>query len=228
MLIKQVLIVWISILIITSGNDQTGGNSAGGAGTSERKTSAGKAIGTTNEAGQQEGVQKVNTGDLCEGNPQHADKTSGFTFLAACASCISKAGVDGQTCWLNTWTFSTHCECESYEFDKCHCYSSLNIMGTFCYVFLPVIMLAVIIIIQVCMRYTFCPMAKMEKELQAAEKKQAKKKKAGGTEGGSKKGSLDGMSFVLSCKIYLAPNCYVYIFMFFSPEATGGDLVEED
>ena len=110
----------------------------------------------------------------------------GWEFYASCATCVSKATVDGQHCYLNTFTFKTHCECASLEFADCRCWKSTNFFGTFVYIFLPVITLAVIIILHSCRRHSFCPMAKMEAELANMEKANAKKKKESG-------GSFDGM-----------------------------------
>lgn len=175
--------IWISIVMTANKGTPNGATQ------SNAKQAAGKAIDNENDAGQQEGVVKVRTGDLCEGNPKHSDPQSTVEFIPACATCISKAAVEGQSCYENTWTFQTHCECDSMEFTTCHCWRSLNYLGTFSYVFLPIITLAVIIVIQVCMRYTFCPVAKMEKELQEMQKKEARKKKAGA----SQKGTIDSM-----------------------------------
>ena len=72
---------------------------------------------------------------------QHADPNSGSNFTHH-VPCVPTT-VEGQTYYMNTWTWRTHCECDSMEFTNCHCYKSLNWLGTFCYMFLPIIMLAV-------------------------------------------------------------------------------------
>eukprot|EP01084_Bolivina_argentea_P037418 69202_1 len=173
-----VLLISISIQIhVCASANQPQAKSAATGTTSQ--TTVGNAIQTANQAGAQEGVTKVKTGDLCEGNPEHGDPSSTSSFMASCATCISKAAVDGESCYLNTFTFRTHCECDSYEFQKCHCYRSLHYVGTFAYIFLPILLLAVVVVIQICKNYKFCPMAKMEAELVTMKKQKAKRKKEG-------------------------------------------------
>eukprot|EP01083_Nonionella_stella_P140455 430773_1 len=97
---KRIIALFLLISVIfCDANNQAGAGKATGS-----KSAAGKSLDTTNQANVQEGITKVRTGDLCDGNPHHADPTTGVPFRASCATCISKAAVEGQSCYLNTWT----------------------------------------------------------------------------------------------------------------------------
>ena len=154
-------------LLIGHAEVKAAGGKGGGKG-GDTTTEAGKNIESATKGNEQEGIIKIITGDLCEGNVYTADPSNegGLEFIPACASCVSNAGVLDQDCYLNTWTFRTFCECDSYEFANCWCRRTLNIGGAFAYVVLPVTLLALIVIIQVCRKFPFCPLAKLDKQLE--------------------------------------------------------------
>ena len=137
--------------------------------------------------------QKIRTGDLCAGNPKHGDPTTkggsgsnteqdsimDLKFIPSCATCVSKVAISGGTCYANTWTFKTHCQCDTQAFESCHCWRALNVVGFISYIVLPIITVLIIIVLQICMRHSKCPIAKMEAELHKNLKNQAYLKKHG-------------------------------------------------
>lgn len=130
------------------------------------------------------------TEDLCNGDPKHGESTakggsgsdsdeSSVSFMASCETCISKVTVNGGTCYENTWTLKTLCQCDTTSFESCHCSRKLNAMDKISYIVLPIMAVFIIIMLQICMRHSKCQIAKMETELHTLVKKEAYIKRHG-------------------------------------------------
>ena len=121
----------------------------------------------------------TNTGDLCEGNALHSDPTNegGISFMAGCASCVSDAMLNGRQCYQNTYTFRTHCQCKNWLFNGCSCWRSLNVVGLTVYAFIPLFIPFSLTIVNICLKFPFCPLYSIQRNAARTKKMKNKLKK---------------------------------------------------
>ena len=139
---------------------------------------------------------EVSTGDLCNGNPGAANELEvdggwgeNVEFKPECASCVSRVAILGSgKCYENTFTFRTHCQCTTLEFNECACWRSLNIMVTLFYIGAPFFTMGLLFILCVCQNCAFCPMGKMTAKYAEMQKKGKKSDKKSVKKSAKKKG----------------------------------------